>query len=82
MHGLLTGNETRQQAYTMLTRGRHANHAYLVVVGDGDPHTTIRPEVVNPLTPTDILDTHPGPRRIPDLGHHPTPRRRQPRRAA
>ena len=55
MHGLLTGNETRQQAYTMLTRGRHHNAAYLVVVGDGDPHTTIRPEVVNPLTPTDTL---------------------------
>ncbi len=26
-HGLLTGEESRQQAYTMLTRGRHANHA-------------------------------------------------------
>jgi DNA primase catalytic core len=57
MHGLLTGNETRQQAYTMLTRGRHHNAAYVVVVGDGDPHATIRPEVVNPLTPTDILHT-------------------------
>ncbi|MCA0295263.1 MAG: relaxase domain-containing protein [Actinobacteria bacterium] len=55
MHGLLTGAETRQQAYTMLTRGRHHNAAYVVVVCDGDPHTTIRPEVVNPLTPTDIL---------------------------
>ncbi len=28
----------------MLTRGRHANHLYLQVVGDGDPHTVIRPE--------------------------------------
>ena len=26
MHGLLTGQESRQQLYTMLTRGRHANH--------------------------------------------------------
>jgi hypothetical protein len=41
MHGLLTGQESRQQLYTMLTRGRHANHLYLQVVGDGDPHTVI-----------------------------------------
>ena len=56
MHGLLAGTESRQQAYTMLTRGREANHAYLVVVGDGDPHTRIPPETVNPLTPTDVLE--------------------------
>ncbi|MBI5028418.1 MAG: AAA family ATPase, partial [Actinobacteria bacterium] len=56
MHGMLAGNESRQQAYTMLTRGREANHAYLVVVGDGDPHTLIHPETINPLTPTDILE--------------------------
>ena len=55
-HGLLTGNESRQQAYTMLTRGRHTNTAYLAVVGDGDPHTAIRPETINPLTPTDVLE--------------------------
>ena len=56
MHGMLAGNESRQQAYTMLTRGREANHAYLVVVGHGDPHTLIHPETINPLTPTDILE--------------------------
>jgi DNA primase catalytic core len=56
MHGMLAGNESRQQAYTMLTRGREANHAYVVVVGDGDPHTLIHPETINPLTPTDILE--------------------------
>ena len=44
MHGLATGQESRQQLYTMLTRGRHANHLYLQVVGDGDPHTVIRPD--------------------------------------
>jgi len=37
MHGLLTGQESRQQLYTMLTRGRHTNHLYLQAVGDGDP---------------------------------------------
>ena len=55
MHGLATGQETRQQLYTMLTRGRVANHLYLQVVGDGDPHTVIRPETVAPRTPTEIL---------------------------
>jgi len=55
MHGLLTGQESRQQLYTMLTRGRHANHLYLQVVGDGDPHTVIRPDTVAPRTPAEIL---------------------------
>jgi conjugative relaxase-like TrwC/TraI family protein len=55
MHGLATGQESRQQLYTMLTRGRHANHLYLQVVGDGDPHTVIRPETVAPRTATETL---------------------------
>ncbi len=56
MHGILTGQESRQQLYTMLTRGRHANHLYLQVVGDGDPHSVIRPEAVAPRTPTEALE--------------------------
>jgi hypothetical protein len=55
MHGLLTGQESRQQLYTMLTRGRHANHLYMQVVGDGDPHTVIRPDTIAPRTPTETL---------------------------
>jgi hypothetical protein len=55
MHGLLTGQESRQQVYTMLTRGRHANHLYLQVVGDGDPYSMIRPDAVAPRTPTETL---------------------------
>ena len=39
----------------MLTRGRAANHLYLQVVGDGDPHTLIRPDTVAPRTPTETL---------------------------
>ena len=39
----------------MLTRGRAANHLYLQVVGDGDPHTLIRPDTISPHTPTEIL---------------------------
>ena len=34
MHGLLSGQESRQQLYTMLTRGRAGNHLYLQVVGE------------------------------------------------
>ncbi len=55
MHGVATGTESRQQLYTMLTRGRRANHLYLQVVGDGDPHTVIRPENLHPQTATDLL---------------------------
>jgi AAA domain len=55
MHGLLTGQESRPQLYTMLTRGRHANHLYLQVVGDGDPHSIIRPDTIAPRTPTETL---------------------------
>ena len=55
MHGLVTGLESRQQLYTMLSRGRAANHIYLQIVSDGDPHTVIRPETVAPPTPTETL---------------------------
>jgi hypothetical protein len=53
MHGLVTGRESRQQLYTMLTRGRAANHLYLQFVGDSDPHTIIQPDSVTPRTPTE-----------------------------
>ena len=56
MHGLVTGQESRQQLYTMFTRGRAANHLYLQVVGDGDPHSFIRPDTVSPRTPTELLE--------------------------
>ena len=55
MHGLATGSESRQQLYTMVTRGRTANHIYLAVVNDGDPHSLIDPDTVTPPTPTDLL---------------------------
>ena len=56
MHGLVAGEESRQQLYTMLTRGRIANHLYLQVVGDGHPHSLIRPETVHPSTATEVLE--------------------------
>ena len=77
MHGLLTGQESRQQLYTMLTRGRHANHVYLQVVGDGDPHSIIRPETIAPHTDRDPR-ADPRPRRRPDVRHHSAPRTQRP----
>jgi DNA primase catalytic core len=56
LHGIATGAETRQQLYTMLTRGRHANHVHLEVVGDGDVHSLIRPDAIIPPTATDLLE--------------------------
>jgi hypothetical protein len=55
MHGLLTGHESRQLLYTMCSRGRLRNHIYLQLVGDGDPHTLIRPDTVRPATATELL---------------------------
>jgi conjugative relaxase-like TrwC/TraI family protein len=56
MHGVVTGEESRQQLYTMVTRGRSANHIYLPVVGDGDPHTLTRPDTILPSTATELLE--------------------------
>jgi hypothetical protein len=56
MHGLATGAESRQLLYTMLTRGRTANHLYLPVVGDGDPHAILRPENLHLRTATELLE--------------------------
>jgi hypothetical protein len=56
MHGLATGAEDRQLLYTMLTRGRTANHLYLPVVGDGDPHAILRPENIHLRTATELLE--------------------------
>jgi hypothetical protein len=56
MHGVVTGEESRQQLYTMLTRGRTANHLYVSVVGDGDPHSLIQPGTIVPSTATELLE--------------------------
>ncbi len=56
-HTILTGQETRQQAYVALTRGRHANHAYIQVVGDTTESAAIDPRTLRPVTAIDVLDT-------------------------
>ena len=55
MHGVVTGVESRQQLY-VLTRGRTANHLYVSVVGDGDPHNVIQPDSLHPRTATELLE--------------------------
>lgn len=56
MHGIATGTESRQMLYTMMTRGRHANHIHLAVAGDGELHQMLRPEAIEPATATEALE--------------------------
>ena len=55
-HTVATPDLTRQQLYTMATRGRYENHIWLQTVTDGDDTTLIRPEAITPPTPTDLLE--------------------------
>ncbi|WP_085894280.1 MobF family relaxase [Nocardioides sp. PD653] len=54
-HVVLTGDEDRNLLYVALSRGRYANHLYLNVASDGDPHNLIRPEALLPPTALDQL---------------------------
>jgi len=52
---VVAGTESRQQLYVALTRGRHTNHAFVTVTGDGDPHTAITRDGVLPRTAVEVL---------------------------
>ena len=56
IHGVVTGEESRQVLYTMLTRGRIANHAHVVVAGASDPHELMLPGLVEQMTATEMLE--------------------------
>ena len=56
-HGLLTGDESRQQAYTMLTRGRHANHAWLQVDNTDTHVAPVDPCLLQPAGAVQLLET-------------------------
>jgi len=47
-HGLVDELMTREQLYTMVSRGRTANHLYLIMGGDGDLHGILHAEVGEP----------------------------------
>ncbi|WP_344707813.1 MobF family relaxase, partial [Marihabitans asiaticum] len=55
-HCALNGSESRQLLYVGMSRGRHANHVYVPVSGDGDDHANIHPDTVNPRTAVDVLE--------------------------
>ncbi|WP_198950086.1 MobF family relaxase [Kineosporia sp. A_224] len=54
-HVIASGTESRQTMYVAMTRGRAANHLYLGVAGDGDPHTVISRDTLLPPTAVDVL---------------------------
>lgn len=56
MHGVVTGTESRETLYTMVTRGRHANHVHLAMGGDGDLHHLLHLDSREPATATEILE--------------------------
>ena len=55
MHGIVTGEETRQLLYTMLTRGRAENHLHVIVEDLHDEHEFL-PGINEQLTATEALD--------------------------
>lgn len=56
MHGIVTGEESRQLLYTMLTRGRSENHAHVVLAAPTDPHQVALPGLGDQLTATEMLE--------------------------
>ncbi|MFQ1003656.1 MobF family relaxase [Modestobacter sp. SSW1-42] len=54
-YAVATGAETRQLLYVALTRGRHANHVFLLTAGDGDPHSVITRDALLPPTAVELL---------------------------
>ncbi|WP_159540979.1 MobF family relaxase [Aeromicrobium sp. 9AM] len=57
VHGVITGTESRETLYTMVTRGRHANHVHLAMHRDGDLHLLLHPDTREPATATEILES-------------------------
>ncbi len=55
-HGLLTGTESRQLAYTMLTRGRQANHAWVLVNPSEQHLSPAAQELVDPDTAVEAFE--------------------------
>ncbi|MFC5179527.1 MobF family relaxase [Nocardioides taihuensis] len=56
MHGVVTGEETRQLLYTMLTRGRAENHVHVITDDMGDDRDFELPGISEQLTATETLE--------------------------
>ena len=56
MHGIVTGEESRQTLYTMLTRGRIENHVHVVLAEVGEDHALPSPTIDRQATATELLE--------------------------
>lgn len=56
MHGVVTGDETRQLLYTMLTRGRAENHVHVIADDLSDEREFELPGITEQLTTTGTLE--------------------------
>jgi len=56
MRGIVTGEESRQTLYTMLTRGRAENHVYVVIADVDEDHNLPSPTLDRPATATELLE--------------------------
>ena len=54
-HVVATGAETRQLLYVAMTRGQASNHLYLSTAGDGNEHSVITPDALQPPTAGGLL---------------------------
>lgn len=55
-HGVITGEETRQLLYTMLTRGRAENHVHVITDDISDQREFELPGITEQLTATETLE--------------------------
>ncbi|MDQ6934371.1 MAG: relaxase domain-containing protein [Actinomycetota bacterium] len=55
MHGIVTGAESRQTLYTMLTRGRIENHVHVALAEAGEDHALPSPTIERQATATELL---------------------------
>jgi conjugative relaxase-like TrwC/TraI family protein len=56
MHGIITGEETRQLLYTMLTRGRTENHVHVITDDLSSERDFELPGITSQLTATETLE--------------------------
>ncbi|MEP6815890.1 MAG: AAA family ATPase, partial [Marmoricola sp.] len=56
MHGLVTGEESRQTLYTMLTRGRADNHVHVVLADVGEDHALPSPVLDRQATAAELIE--------------------------
>ena len=55
VHGIVTGEESRQTMYTMLTRGRVENHVHVVLAEVAQDHALPSPTLDRQATATELL---------------------------